>query len=40
MLYANPTFDITNDVIKGLNKRYKVKPEIAEKLKANNSDKK
>ena len=40
MLYANPTFDITNDVIKGLNKRYKVKPEIAEKLKGNNSDKK
>lgn len=33
MLYANPAFDITEDVINGLNKRYKVKPEIAEKLK-------
>lgn len=33
MLYANPKFDITKDVIKGLNARYKVKSEIAEKLK-------
>lgn len=33
MLYANPAYDITDDVINGLNKRYKVKPEIAEKLK-------
>lgn len=33
MLYANPKYDITNDVIKGLNARYKAKPEIAEKLK-------
>ena len=33
MLYANPAYDITEDVINGLNKRYKVKPEIAEKLK-------
>lgn len=33
MLYANPAFDITEDVINGLNKRYKAKPEIAEKLK-------
>ena len=32
MLYANPAFDITDDVINGLNKRYKAKPEIAEKL--------
>lgn len=33
MLYANPAYDITKDVVNGLNKRYKVKPEIAEKLK-------
>lgn len=33
MLYANPKYDITNDVIKGLNARYKAKPEISEKLK-------
>lgn len=33
MLYANPAYDITKEVIDGLNKRYKVKPEIAEKLK-------
>lgn len=33
MLYADSTLDITQDIIKGLNKRYKVKPEIAEKLK-------
>lgn len=32
MLYANPKYDITNDVIKGLNSRYKAKPEITEKL--------
>ena len=35
MLYANPKYDITNEVLKGLNKKYKVKPEIAEKLKKN-----
>ena len=35
MLLANPKFDITNEVLKGLNKRYKVKPEVAEKLKKN-----
>lgn len=33
ILYANPAFDITQDVLKGLNKRYKVRPEIAVKLK-------
>lgn len=33
MLLANPKFDITNEVLKGLNKRYKVKPEVAEKIK-------
>ncbi|MBQ0049953.1 MAG: OmpH family outer membrane protein [Bacteroidales bacterium] len=40
MLYANPAYDITNDVIKGLNKRYKVKPEVAAKLKKANEDNK
>lgn len=35
MLLANPKYDITNEVLKGLNKRYKVKPEVAEKLKKN-----
>ncbi len=38
MLYANPKFDITNEVVKGLNKRYKVKPEVAEKLKKNKKE--
>lgn len=33
MLLANPKYDITKEVLKGLNKRYKVKPEVAEKLK-------
>ncbi|MCF0198583.1 MAG: OmpH family outer membrane protein [Bacteroidaceae bacterium] len=33
MLFASPKYDITNEVLKGLNKRYKVKPEIAAKLK-------
>jgi len=33
MLLANPKYDITNEVLKGLNKRYKTKPEVAEKLK-------
>jgi len=33
ILYANAKYDITKDVVKGLNKRYKVKSEVAEKLK-------
>lgn len=33
MLYANPKMDITKEVLKGLNKRYKIKPEVAEKIK-------
>ena len=33
MLLANPKYDITNEVLKGLNKRYKIKPEVADKLK-------
>ena len=40
MLLANPKFDITNEVLKGLNKRYKVKPEVAEKLKKNKKEEK
>ena len=33
MLLANPKYDITQEVLKGLNKRYKIKPEVAEKIK-------
>lgn len=33
LLIANPKLDITNEVIKGLNKRYKIKPDVAELLK-------
>lgn len=33
MLYANPAYDITEVVVNGLNKRYKAKPEVVEKLK-------
>lgn len=32
LLYANPKYDITNDIVKGLNKRYKTSPELKEKL--------
>ena len=35
MLMASPKYDITAEVVKGLNKRYKIKPEVAEKLKKN-----
>ncbi|MCD8302124.1 MAG: OmpH family outer membrane protein [Prevotellaceae bacterium] len=33
ILYANPQYDITNEVLKGLNKRYKASAEVTEKLK-------
>ena len=33
LLIANPKFNITNDIVKGLNKRYKIKPEVAEQIK-------
>ncbi len=33
MLYANPAFDITDEVLKGLNKRYRPSAEVTEKLK-------
>lgn len=32
LLYANAKYDITNDVVKGLNKRYKTDPEVAKKI--------
>lgn len=34
LLIANPKFNITDDIVKGLNKRYKIKPEVAEQIKA------
>ena len=34
LLIANPKYNITNDIVKGLNKRYKVKPDVAEQIKA------
>jgi len=34
LLIANSKYNITNDIVKGLNKRYKVKPEVAEQIKA------
>ncbi|MGN0232807.1 MAG: OmpH family outer membrane protein [Bacteroidaceae bacterium] len=33
LLIANPKFDITKDVVKGLNKRYRIRPEVAEQIK-------
>lgn len=38
LLLVNPRYDITKDVVKGLNKRYKIKPEVAEKIGANASE--
>lgn len=32
ILLANKKYDITADVVRGLNKRYKTKPEVAEKI--------
>lgn len=34
LLVANPKYNITNDIVKGLNKRYRIKPEVAEQIKA------
>jgi outer membrane protein len=39
LLIANPKFNITNDIVKGLNKRYKIKPEVAEQIKASEEKK-
>lgn len=33
LLIANPKYNITNDIVKGLNKRYKISPEVAEQIK-------
>lgn len=33
LLIANPKYDITKDIVKGLNKRYKIKPEVAKQIK-------
>lgn len=34
LLIANPKFNITNEVVKGLNKRYKISPDVAAALSA------
>lgn len=34
LLIANPKYNITNDIVKGLNKRYKAKPEVTEQIKS------
>ena len=36
LLIANPKFNITNDIIKGLNKRYKISPEVSKAKKGDN----
>ena len=33
LLIANPKYNITSDVIKGLNKRYKISPEVEKQIK-------
>lgn len=33
LLIANPKYDITGDIIEGLNKRYKISPEVSELIK-------
>lgn len=38
ILYANPAYDVTEDIVKGLNTRYKAKPEVAEKLKSTSAE--
>ncbi|MBR6032420.1 MAG: OmpH family outer membrane protein [Bacteroidaceae bacterium] len=38
LLVANPKYNITNDIVKGLNKRYKIKSEVAEQIKAIKED--
>ncbi len=40
ILYANTAYDITNEVLKGLNKRYKASAEVEAKLKRNDKDSK
>jgi len=38
LLIANPKYDITKDIVKGLNKRYKIKPEVAEQIKTSKEE--
>ena len=38
LLIANPKYNITNDIVKGLNKRYKIKPVVAEQIKASKEE--
>ncbi len=39
LLIANPKFDITNEVVKGLNKRYKINDDVKELIKDAESEK-
>ena len=39
LLIANPKFNITNDIVKELNKRYKIKPDVAEQIKDSKEEK-
>ncbi len=38
LLIANPRYNITNDIVKGLNKHYRVKPEVAEQIKSSKEE--
>ena len=38
ILAANAKYDITKDVVNGLNKRYKQNPEMAEKISGKNKE--
>ena len=38
LLIANPRYNITNDIVKGLNKQYRIKPEVAEQIKASKEE--
>ena len=38
LLIANPKYNITNEVVKGLNKRYKISPDVAAALSATTED--
>jgi outer membrane protein len=38
ILMANPAFDITEEVVRGLNKRYKAKPDVTKATKSDKED--
>ena len=38
ILMANPSFDITDEVVRGLNKRYKAKPDVKKATKTDKED--